>query len=332
MAKVLACGFVNLDVIAAGLSGLPEPGGVVHAPNGVRFWLGGHTANVSVDLIQLGAEEGSVAIAAAVGKDIAGRFIEDFLISKKVTCFIQEVDGVETGKSIVLVRSGEDRSFIMNEGANSHLGFEHVLKVLDEVSPKIFYLACGILGDFDLRIDELFRLCHSRGILTILDAVQPEGKDWDFSHAALPYTDVMHSNRQELAEISGTSDPEQGLAFLSDKGVVLPVLSDGALGITAHLRHRFISQSCFRVDAVDPTGAGDALCAGIVLKLSEAIDSGRSLRDMSEGEVSDLLLFAQAAGASSVERIGTTPGVTAERVERLLEEQGETVRMNTTFG
>src|ERR1700727_360378 len=89
LAKILACGFVNLDMIAAGLPGLPEPGGVVHAPNGIRFWLGGHTANVSVDLVQLGAEEGSVAIAAAVGKDVAGRFIEDFLISKKVASYIQ---------------------------------------------------------------------------------------------------------------------------------------------------------------------------------------------------------------------------------------------------
>jgi hypothetical protein len=45
-----------------------------------------------------------------------------------------------------------------------------------------------------------------------------------------------------------------------------------------------------------------------------------------------MFLFAQAAGASSVEKIGTTPGVTAERVARLLEEQGETVGTNTTFG
>lgn len=332
MAKILTCGFVNLDMIAAGLPGLPEPGGVVHAPNGIRFWLGGHTANVSVDLVQLGAEEGSVSIAAAVGKDVAGRFIEDFLISKKIACYIQEVDGIETGKSIVLVQSGRDRSFILNGGANSHLDFEHVLKVLDEVSPKILYLACGILGDFDLRIDELFRLCRSRGILTILDAVQPEGKDWDFSHAALPYTDVMHSNKQELAAITGTSDPEQGLAFLSEKGVVLAILSDGAGGIVAHLRHRFINQPSFKVNVIDPTGAGDALCAGVALKLAGTIDSGRSLRDMSEKEVSDLLLFAQAAGAACVEEIGTTPGVTAERVANILEKQGEVVRTNSSIG
>jgi sugar/nucleoside kinase (ribokinase family) len=332
MAKILACGFVNFDIIAAGLPGLPEPGGVVHAPNGVRFWLGGHTANVSVDLVQLGAREGSVAIAAAVGKDMAGRFIEDFLVSKKVACFIQEVDGVETGKSIVLVQSGKDRSFILNGGANSRLDYGHVLEALDEVSPKILYLACGILGDFDLRIEELFRLCRSRGIVTILDAVQPEGKDWDFSHAALPYTDVMHSNRLELAEITGTSDTEQGLAFLSEKGVALAVLSDGPGGIVAHLRHRFIRQPGFRVEAIDPTGAGDAFCAGMAMKFAEAIDLGRSLRDMSESEVSELLLFAQAAGAACAEEIGTTPGVSAKRVAKLLEEQGEIVRANSSIG
>jgi sugar/nucleoside kinase (ribokinase family) len=141
----------------------------------------------------------------------------------------------------------------------------------------------------------------------------------------------MHSNKQELAEITGTSDPEQGLAFLAEKGVALAILSDGAAGIVAHLRHRFIGQPGFRVNAVDPTGAGDAFCAGLALKLSEAIDGGRSLRDMSEKEVSDLLLFAQAAGAACVEEIGTTPGVTAERVAKILDKQGEAVRTNSSI-
>ena len=317
-------------MIAAGLSRLPEPGEVVHAPNGVRFRMGGHTANVSVDLLQLGAPEGSVAIAAAVGSDIAGRFIEDFLVSKKVECHLQKVEGVDTGRSIVLVREGRDRCFILNAGANTHLDFDHVSAALDAVSPGVLYLACGILGSFDARIGELLKVCRSRGITTVLDAVEPEGGDWGFMPAALPYTDVMHSNRQELEGISGTSDARLGLGRLADAGVALPVLTDGSGGAQWLSRGRLIRQPAFEVSVVDPTGAGDAFSAGAALSIARLRGSGRYLLDLDDGEVSEIILSSQAAGAACVEEIGTTPGVTARRVAELVEQQGERIRTATS--
>ena len=332
MTKILACGFVNFDIIAAGLPRLPGPGEVVHAPNGVRFRLGGHTANVSVDLLQLGAPVGSVAIAAAVGKDIAGRFIQDFLQSKKVEPFIQEVEGVETGRSIVLVQAGKDRCFVLNAGANARLSYEHVLAALDRTSPEILYLACGILGEFDLHVGDLLRLCQSRGVTTVLDAVEPEGHGWGFIGSALPYADVMHSNRQELEGISGTPDGRRGLEFLADKGVALPILTDGPSGVVALHSGRFISQPSFRVNALDPTGAGDAFSAGAALRLGRLRDAGRSLRESDDADISEILLYSQAAGAACVEEIGTTPGVTSERVAALIAQQGASVRLKTSIG
>jgi sugar/nucleoside kinase (ribokinase family) len=331
LTRILACGFVNFDIIAAGLRRLPGPGEVVHAPNGVRFRMGGHTANVSVDLLQLGAPEGSVAIAAAVGSDIAGKFIEDFLVSKKVECHLQRVESADTGRSIVLVQEGRGRCFILNAGANTHLSFDHVRAALDEVSPGVLYLACGILGAFDSRIGELLKVCRSRGIATVLDAVEPEGREWGFIKAALPYTDVMHSNRQELEGVSGTSDARLGLQWLADEGVTLPILTDGPEGAQSLFRGRLIRQPAFKVGVIDPTGAGDAFSAGAALSLAGLRGSGRALTDLDEEEVSEILLSSQAAGAACVEEIGTTPGVTAKRVAELLAVQGEGIRMTTSI-
>jgi ribokinase len=329
MTKILACGFVNLDMIAAGLPRLPGPGEVVYAPNGVKFWIGGHTANVSVDLLQLGARRGDVAIAAAVGDDVAGDFIEDFLLTKGVECHLQKVPGVDTGKSVVLVRAGQDRSFVMNGGANSRLDSDHVMRTLDGFSPQILYLACGVLGDFDLHIADLFRVCRARGITTILDMVEPDGKAWDFGHPALPFVDVMHSNRLELAGITGTSDAEEGLSFLAAKGVRLAILSDGGAGLVALNQGHFIRQDAFRVAAVDPTGAGDAFCAGLAHRLSGLLGRGMDPLGMPPSEVSEMLLYGQAAGASCVGEIGTTPGVTSGRVAELVEMQGTAIREGT---
>jgi hypothetical protein len=45
--------------------------------------------------------------------------------------------------------------------------------------------------------------------------------------------------------------------------------------------------------------------------------------------LTEMLLFGQAAGAACVEEIGTTVGVSIERVRGLLAEQGPTVRSST---
>jgi sugar/nucleoside kinase (ribokinase family) len=62
----------------------------------------------------------------------------------------------------------------------------------------------------------------------------------------------------------------------------------------------------FRVKEVDPTGAGDVFDAAFLVSLL----SGKTLRDSA--------LFANAAGALKVTRIGPTSGPSREEVERFL--------------
>ena len=80
----------------------------------------------------------------------------------------------------------------------------------------------------------------------------------------------------------------------------------------------------FRVPIVDPTGAGDALCAGIINGLLEiTAQNKREISDLSEKELANVLLKGEAAGASCVTMVGTTTAVTKENVTRILKEQGE---------
>lgn len=327
--KVLACGFVVTDIIAAGLPRIPEPGDLIFAPHGIKFWIGGHPANVSVDLMQLGIGEGDVGVVLAIGRDMLGEFIEDFLKSKGVKTFLQKLPDVRTGRTIVLVVEGKDRCFIGDPAANFHLSFSHVVDVVEKTRPRLLYLASGILGDFDYRVGEVFELAHRRGILTMLDVVKPHGKSWSFIHPALLHVDIMHLNVGELRGVSGRDNVRDGLRFLAERGVKLPVVSDGASGLIAFFKNRFIRQPAFKVEVIDPTGAGDALCAGMAMKLSEALEKGRGLEEMSYEEVAEILLYGQAAGAACVGAIGTTAGVTRERVERILKEQGSRVRAET---
>ncbi len=271
----------------------------------------------------------TVGVALPIGDGPAGRFVEEFLRAKKLRCFFQRTGKTDAGRVMILVESGRDKRFISDVGANPMLSYGHVLRVLNAAPPKVFYLACGILGRFDGRIREIFRLCREMGVLTILDVLRPLGKGWDFIYPALPYTDVIHSNQQELTGMTGSSDAREGLKFLARKGVVLPIFSNAEKGVVALYKNRFIVQPSFKVETVDPTGAGDALCAGVAQTLSSLPGDARFQDGLTDVFLSRMLLYSQAAGAACVGEIGTTTGVTRTRVRQLLDRQGEEIRRRT---
>ena len=74
---------------------------------------------------------------------------------------------------------------------------------------------------------------------------------------------------------------------------------------------------------MDPTGAGDALCAGVLRAYLG--DPPSRLDDIPVESLRSMLLTGQAAGAACVTGVGATTAVTWERVENLLGGQGDTV-------
>jgi sugar/nucleoside kinase (ribokinase family) len=331
LAKILTCGFVFVDILAPELPKIPEPGEAITTPQGIKISLGGHPANVSVDLKQLNLKKGDVRVALAVGRDMLGDFVQDFLRSRGVVGRLQRVENAPTGISILLVKKGEDKANVGMLGANLFLDFDYVMRAVKESEPKILYVASGILGNFDFRLKDLLKYCFNNNIRTILDLARPYEKEWNYSHPALPYVDILHSNVQELQGITGQSDPLDGLRWAADRGIKFTIVSDGKYGSTVLFKNRFIKQPAFNVEAIDPTGAGDSMCAGTARKLLDIIEARRRLEDLNVQEAAEILLFAQAAGAACVGEIGTTTGVTTERVNRIIAEQGKAILSKTTF-
>jgi sugar/nucleoside kinase (ribokinase family) len=326
--RVITCGFVVVDIIASVIPKLPEPGGLIYPTNGVIFHIGGHPANISVDLVQLGMESNEVGCIGAVGKDFLGEFIKSFLRSRGVRFFLQEVDDARTGKTIVLVVKGKDRSFIGDPGANLRLDYKKVMKEIEERQPSIFYLACGMLGDFDYKVPQVLELCQSKNILTILDFIKPYGKGWDFILPALDKVDVLHCNNLELAGVSGTRNIKKGIKILLEHGVKVPIVTFGEKGALCYFQKKYIRVPAFKVRVVDTTGAGDAFCAGLIKKIYEKTRDRHCFYNFSLNDMIDTLIYASAAGASCVEGIGTTTAVTKENVSRLISNQKEHVMKN----
>ncbi|WP_327236566.1 PfkB family carbohydrate kinase [Streptomyces sp. NBC_01317] len=86
--------------------------------------------------------------------------------------------------------------------------------------------------------------------------------------------DVFVPSREELADLAGYDDPERAVADLRTHGVRDVVVKLGAAGALAcRLGEDPVLVPAHPVEAVDPTGAGDAFCGG----LAAGLGGGESL-------------------------------------------------------
>ena len=330
MVEVLACGFLVADIVVAGLDRIANPGELVYAPRGIVLAVGGHPANIAVDLVKLGVAPSEVAVCGTVGEDIFGDFILKTLEGYGVRLFVKRVPA-GTNKNVILVVKGEDRRFHVELGASNLLQPEWVVSCVERERPRIFYLASGITDLVDREVGSVFKRAKESGSLTFADVVQPHRKGWEFILPALPYVDVFHCNEAEALGLTKAADLEGAVGSLLKLGVKLLLVTRGERGAIAATEHGILEQPAFRVDVVDPTGAGDAFCAGVISWLL-----GRKLRtgevaSLEEDELAELLLWSQAAGAAACTAPGTTEGVTRAKVDALVGEQKYDLLAKTSF-
>ena len=322
--KVLAGGFLVADIVVADLERIASPGELVYAPRGIVLSVGGHPANVSVDLAKLGVQPDSVGVCGAVGNDFFGDFIIKTLEGYGLKLFIERVPA-STNKNVILVVKGEDRRFHVELGASNLLKQETLVQLAERERPEVFYLASGITDLVDARIGEVFERAARVSRITFSDSVQPHGKSWSYILPAFPYIAVFHCNESEAKGLTGAADLEGALRRLLSWGVKLALVTMGERGAVAANRRWVVGQPAFKVEVVDPTGAGDAFCAGVIWRLLELGFSASELSEASGEELAALLLYGQAAGASACTAPGTTEGVSRSKVEELVEGQGRSL-------
>jgi len=323
---VTTIGILVSDIIAAELPSIANPGEVIFTPRGIKLRIGGHPANVSIDLVKLGLKENSISLIGAVGKDIFGKFIEETLHKYGVKTHLQYYD-VGTSKNIILVVKGEDRRFHVEVGANQYLNPKPVYGILKEERPKIFYVgATGWLGKFDERLEEILQYAKEIGSITFVDIIAPYGKNWDYIIPSLKHTDIFHCNNIEASNITGEKTVKGNLVKLYEYGVEFPVITLGKNGLQALFRDKLIDMPAFQVNDIDPTGAGDAFCAGIIYKI---ISKKYRLNEIGVRDFKEILVFASAVGASATTEEGTTEGVKINFIQKIIKEQEQRILQNT---
>lgn len=296
MLDCLCVGIAVADHLCVPIPRLPKSGELV-LTEGLTLAIGGHAANISVDLAKVGV---NVGITARVGNDLMGRFLREELTRAGVSSVnLVETPGVDTSGTLIVNVQGDDRRFIHCIGANGELDGS---EVSDEMLRSTRVLYVGALFALPKltasALKTLFQNAQRNGVRTVLGLVIPGPGDYLTTlREALPWTDVLTLNTDEAAIITAESDPLTQARRFHELGAKTAIITLGGEGAVVVSESDQFRSRVFPVTFVDGTGSGDAFTAGYILGLLQNDSTRRCVE------------LGSAMGASAVRQSGATASV-----------------------
>lgn len=263
-----------LDTHVIGVASIPE-GSDGQLVETIKVSPAGTAGGTAVVLSRLGA---GVRSYGAVGADPLGDTLLALLESNGVDVRgLARTTATQTSASVIPVRPNGDRPAWHCPGANAALTLDAL--DLDDIA-RGSHLHLGgpeFLGG--TAAATLLEHAKSKGLSTSVDILAPGDPGLlTWISEALPHTDYLLPNDEQVLGFTGATDLETGARALLDAGagcVAVTRGGEGALVVTANVT---IAVPAFAVDVVDTTGCGDAFSAGFILGRVLGRDLGQSAR------------------------------------------------------
>lgn len=308
MKKIVTIGEILVEVMAT------EPGdGFLEPIELVGPFPSGAPAIFIDQVAKLGQPCGMIA---CVGADDFGRVNLDRLSRDGVdTSAIVTHPDLPTGSAFVRYQTDGSRKFVFNI-AHSAAGATGATPEAERLIDSADHL--HVMGS-SLSTPAIVELALSAGI-----GIRQRGGTVSFDpnlrpsvlsapgtretmERVLSMTDLFLPSGPELFLFTGASGETEAIAELLGRGIRGVVVKNGAEGASFHARDIRISAPAFRVEEVDPTGAGDTFAGTFVTCW---------LRDMPPSQA---LRLANASGALAVTRRGPMEGTsTMAEIETFL--------------
>ena len=261
---------------------------------------------------RLGHRSGFIGVIGAddFGKCMLDRFQRDGVDPSGV----HTLPGYTTGVAFVAYFNGGSRKFVFHwrHAAAGQLAPEHVQPGLFQDCRWLHLTGCNIAVSESAReaCFKALRLVPTGAKVSFDANLRPEiltvEQIRELVQPVLERADVLLPSLTEAAMLTGKPTDDEGCRYWAAQGKTV-VLKMGAEGCRIFQGGETITVPGFKVDEVDPTGAGDSFCAGFTVAMLEGMDIRRA------GQ------FANAVGALAVTRLGPMEGApTRQEVEAFL--------------
>lgn len=289
---------------------------------------GGAPANVAVGVRRQGLASSFIG---AVGRDDFGRFLTGVLHDEGVdVSALQSLDDVRTSLAFIASKSdgSKDILFYRHPGADMMLAAEHVDEALFREAGALHFGSISRLSHKPrAATDRARELAHAQGMLVSYDPNYRADLFPDPEKASARLLEgferstIAKVSDEEWAIVTGTEDFSEGCELIFDRGVELIVRSEGDAGSRFATRRHSGFVPSFAVDAVEPTGAGDAAMATLIARLLPHWRRDKHPEQLSEAELRQLVRAANAAGAIACSKFGAIPSLpTQPEIEALIAE------------
>ena len=293
--NIAVIGSCNIDVVVEAPK-RPLAGETILG-NRLIIAQGGKGANQAVAAARLGAK---VYMVGCVGDDDYGRsVINNFKANGVNADYVKTIPGVTTGTAHITLAEG-DNSIIVIKGANDLVTPE----LIDEAWQQI--AACDmVMLQHEIPAETIaytLKKCAAAGVKALLNPapVLEGAADWAKDAAF-----ITPNEHEAQALFPGKTTEE---ILLQNEGRLLMTL--GSKGVAYAENGVINTVPAFKVEAVDTTGAGDAVLAGFLA----AVDWGKSYEEA--------LRFASACGSATAFMQGMATREKIDEVLQMMEEQG----------
>jgi len=287
-AKICVVGSSNVDLISR-VPRLPKLGETM-VGHSFHLGYGGKGANQAVMAAKLGAR---VMMITKLGRDVFGEgTLKNYREQGIDTTFVLFDESAASGVAPIFVDDHAQNFIVIVPGANHKLSPRDVQSAAQAIR-EADILVCQLEVPIETTL-EAFRIARSANVRTILNPAPA----LPLPDELLQLTDICVPNETEielLTELSvqTLSQGEGAGRKLLARGVRMAILTLGERGALMIEPTRVEHLAPVKVNAVDPTGAGDAFIGCLAVFLGEGLALHNAVQR------------ANAIAALSVTKIGT---------------------------
>ena len=302
MAKFDVCALGELLIDFTG-NGISSQGNPIMEAN-----PGGAPCNVLAMLNKLGYK---TAFIGKIGDDIFGRQLKKVVEEAGINtdCLVTD-KAVHTTLAFVNTLPGGDRefSFYRNPGADMMLSESDVNEQLIADSRIFHFGSLSMTGEIcEAATKKAVKAAKKAGLVISFDPNLRESL-WESLALArekieygIAQCDILKISDNEIQWFTGEQDFDRAVEKLRSRfgNIKLLLLSLGKKGSRAYSGENSAFAPIAPANTIETTGAGDTFCGAI---LSKVLEYG--LREYSNRELLDMLIYANAAAAIVTERRG----------------------------